>query len=80
MGAAYVEVRTPWSTHSPKRRYLCTDHWRQLTELIDELEYNADNYDMPIDWTSQQFTKAGDANDVSKALQRFKESGFGYQG
>lgn len=49
MGAASVDIRPPWSTSNSKIRSLCSEHWKWLTTLIDDMEYRLDNYDQVID-------------------------------
>jgi hypothetical protein len=55
MGCASVTVSPPWPTSKAKVRALCSECWRNMTQYIDDQEYVRDNYDLPIDWLSNQY-------------------------
>lgn len=49
MGCGLVRIAPPWPTKSDKARNLCEPCWRELTTLIDTIEHERDNWDLPID-------------------------------
>jgi hypothetical protein len=59
MGMGRVELRPPWPTQRPVRRWICLEHWKALTLAIEKMEYELDNYDMPTDVTAKGITTGG---------------------
>jgi hypothetical protein len=48
VGVASVDIRQPWRSRTKLVRWLCSEHWQMLTQLIAEWERTLDNYDLPI--------------------------------
>lgn len=70
MGNGRVEVYPPWNTTFPKVRLLCTDCWKRMTTMLDEAEYELDNYDLGIDWIAQGNRKGQHNAEMEQAATR----------
>jgi hypothetical protein len=65
-GQASVVVRPPWATQVPRKRWLCSECWTELVNLLDEWSYTRDNYDLPIDRVSSRETKGAHRGQYTK--------------
>lgn len=59
MGLAKVSITVPWDSRTIRRRWLCTDCWKDVVWWLEEEEYTRDKFDAPIDMTARGITKGG---------------------
>lgn len=57
MGLGSVEVRPPWPTKTVRKRWLCVECWKGVTDWLELQEYERDGYDLPIDRTASGLTR-----------------------